>query len=129
MRRTACPIVSEGDIGVNIRSFARALRAESVSPKTIETYLELAGQLADILSAQGMPLDVADIRREQVKAFIADLLERFKPATANNRYRGLQCFFKWLVEEGGQPLLVSSARFPLRRLCIEYLVTVAEAAI
>jgi site-specific recombinase XerD len=28
------------------------------------------------------------------------LLERWKPATANNRYRGLQSFFKWLEEEG-----------------------------
>ena len=100
MRRTPRPIVSEGDIGVNIRSFSRSLRAENVSPKTIETYLESVGQLADFLAAQGMPVDVADIRREHVEAFIEDLLSRFKPSTANNRYRGLQRFFKWLVEEG-----------------------------
>jgi len=47
-----------------------------------------------------MPSDVADIRREHVESFIADLLLKWKPATANNRYRGLQSFFKWALEEG-----------------------------
>ena len=32
--------------------------------------------------------------------FIADVLARWKPATANNRYRGLQSFFKWALSEG-----------------------------
>lgn len=35
-----------------------------------------------------------------VEAFIADLLERYKPATASNRYRALRVFFAWAVEEG-----------------------------
>ena len=30
------------------------------------------------------------IRREHVEAFITDILERWKPATAHNRYRGCQ---------------------------------------
>ena len=30
-------------------------------------------------------MDVANIRREHIEAFIATLLERWKPATANNR--------------------------------------------
>ena len=47
-----------------------------------------------------MPRDVESMTREHVEAFITDLLERWKPATANNRYRGLQSFFRWLVEEG-----------------------------
>lgn len=47
-----------------------------------------------------MPQDVAHITREHVEAFITSLLERWKPATANNRFRGLQAFFKWLLEEG-----------------------------
>jgi site-specific recombinase XerD len=40
------------------------------------------------------------ITREHVEAFIADLLERWKPATAHNRYRALRSFFGWLVDEG-----------------------------
>jgi site-specific recombinase XerD len=62
--------------------------------------MESARQLAWFLGERGMPLDVANMTREHVEAFITDLLERWKPATANNRYRGLQSFFRWLVEEG-----------------------------
>ena len=47
-----------------------------------------------------MPQEVANIHREHVEAFISSLLDRCKPATANNRFRGLQTFFKWLTEEG-----------------------------
>jgi integrase/recombinase XerC len=47
-----------------------------------------------------MPLEVAHIHREHVESFTSHLLETRKPATANNRYRGLQSFFKWLVDEG-----------------------------
>ena len=47
-----------------------------------------------------MPLYVAAITREHVESFVTDLLDHWKPATANNRYRGLQSFFKWAVEEG-----------------------------
>ncbi len=47
-----------------------------------------------------MPTAPAHVRREHVEAFIVRLLERFKPATADNRYRALRAFFKWLLEEG-----------------------------
>jgi site-specific recombinase XerD len=57
-------------------------------------------QFARFLADSGMPTDVANIKREHVEAFIEHLLEHWKPATANNRYRGLQRFFSWLVQEG-----------------------------
>jgi site-specific recombinase XerD len=47
-----------------------------------------------------MPDAVASLTREHVEMFMADLLARRKPATASNRYRALQAFFRWLVEEG-----------------------------
>ncbi len=56
--------------------------------------------LAEFLAARGMPTDVGAIRREHVESFIADLLARWKPTTAANRYRSLQAFFKWLAAEG-----------------------------
>jgi hypothetical protein len=64
------------------------------------TYLEGVTQLADFLAVRGMPTDIAVIRREHVEAFLVDLPSRFTPATANNRYRCLMAFFKFLVEEG-----------------------------
>ncbi len=100
MRQASADITAAGDIVVNIESYGRHLRAENLSPRTGQTYMESARQLARFLGERGMPRDVASITREHVEAFIAGLLERWKPATANNRYRGLQSFFRWLVEEG-----------------------------
>ncbi len=100
MRQASPSIIAGGDIGVNLTSFARHLRAENLSPRTQETYSESVRQFIKFLQNQGMPLEVANLRREHVEAFIANLLERWKPATANNRFRGIQSFFKWLVEEG-----------------------------
>ena len=84
------------------------LRAARKSPKTIEAYLEAANQLASFLDGRGMPLVVTAIHREHVEAFITELLELRSPATANNRYRALQQFFKWLDAEGeisGSPMV------------------------
>jgi integrase len=47
-----------------------------------------------------MPRTLSGIKRGHVEDFIADLLTRFKPATANNRYRALQSFYKWAIDEG-----------------------------
>lgn len=43
---------------------------------------------------------VAHIHREHVEAFVADQLQRWKPATASQRYRALTQLFRWLVDEG-----------------------------
>ncbi len=47
-----------------------------------------------------MLTEVANIRREHVEAYIAEVLEKWKPATAHNRYRSLHSFFNWLTDEG-----------------------------
>jgi site-specific recombinase XerD len=52
------------------------------------------------MARAGMPLSPGAMTREHVEAFITDLLERWKPATAHNRYRALRSFFGWLLEEG-----------------------------
>ena len=88
------------DIILNLTSFGRHLRAENQSIKTQETYCKSVRQFVRFLESQGMPLQVAKLRREHVESIIEHLLEKWKPATANNRYRGLQAFFKWLIDEG-----------------------------
>ena len=98
--RQALTILPPSTLVVNLPSFTRHLRAENLSPRTIQTYSESATQLARYLDSQGMPQDLAHIKREHIEAFIDHLLSRWKPSTANNRYRGLQAFFKWAVEEG-----------------------------
>ena len=46
-----------------------------------------------------------------VPGFPDELLERWKPATAHNRYRGAHAFFRWLLDEGEIP----SERLPRSR--------------
>src|SRR4051812_4963724 len=79
-------IETRGDLGVNVARWARHLRAAHLSPRTIEAYLEALTRFATYLDEHGMPTDLAAIRREHVEAFIEDLLRRWKPATAANRF-------------------------------------------
>ena len=81
-------------------SFRRTLRAEDKSERTVKSYTEAVGLLTDFLEGRGHPLTVNAVKRGDVRDFIADQLERWKPATALNRYRSLQAFFKWCVAEG-----------------------------
>ncbi len=99
MNVVPAPIGTNDTLDDLARSFARHLRAENKSPRTVGTYLEAVTQLHGFLAGRDLPVDAGRIRREHVELFIGDLLERTKPATANNRYRGLQAFFKWLEEE------------------------------
>jgi site-specific recombinase XerD len=80
--------------------FARHCRTGNLSPKTTQTYTESAGRLAEYLAAQGMPSDIGAIRREHIESFITDQLGRHKATTAHNRYRGVQAFFRWALDEG-----------------------------
>jgi len=71
-----------------------------MSPATLDTYSASVRGLDRFLGEQAMPPVATRIEREHVEAFITYLLERWKPATAHNRYRALRSFFGWLVEEG-----------------------------
>ena len=89
-----------GDLAFHARGFELSLASANKRPDTVKSYLEAVEQLDAFLAAQGMPRDVENIRREHVESFQRDQLERTKPASAANRYRSLQQFFKWLVIEG-----------------------------
>jgi site-specific recombinase XerD len=81
-------------------AWALALRAGNKSPATIEVYGSGIQRLTDFLRVQGMPERVAEVERGHLEAFIAELLETRSAATAANRYRVLQSFYKWAVAEG-----------------------------
>ena len=89
-----------GHLLVLNRSFRRTLEAENKSPRTTEAYTDAVRLLATYCQARGHPLVVGDLQRADIQVFIADQLARWKPATAHNRYRGLNAFFKWAVAEG-----------------------------
>ena len=137
-------IIPDGDIADNLRSYARHLRASNVSPRTVQTYGEAVRQLVEYLASNGMPVEVAHVKREHVEAFIEDLLTRrhvngqpFKPSTAHNRYRGLKAFFAWLADEGEiqaspmarmkPPRLVEQPVAVLREVDLKKLLATVEA--
>ncbi len=91
---------SVGDLEALSASFRRHLRAANLAPKTIKTYMEAADGLQRFLVERGMPTQVTAITREHVEAYVTDLLDRWKPATASARYRALQQLFRFLVDEG-----------------------------
>lgn len=89
-----------GDLSALVPSFERWLRAANKYPKTIKGYAEATNQLVVFLRERGMSTEVSKIRREHVESYIDDQLRKWKPATANNRYRSLAALFNWLEEEG-----------------------------
>jgi site-specific recombinase XerD len=55
-------------------------------------------QLWGYLAAEGITA-VGQIRREHVEGFMENLLEKRSAATASLRFRALQQFFRWLVDD------------------------------
>jgi site-specific recombinase XerD len=55
-----------------IDSFLRALRAENLAARTLDTYGESLDQFAQFLISRGMPVSPSLITREFIEAFITD---------------------------------------------------------
>lgn len=96
-------IETTGDLGEELQSFVRTLRAENVSENTQYAYAGAVVSLGTFLIAHDLPTDVRDIKRQHVEAWQDDLLhglhgprqEPYKDTTAHQRYRGAQRFFNW----------------------------------
>jgi site-specific recombinase XerD len=80
-----------------LRSFERHLRALNRSDNTIASYLEGARQAERFLAGRGRTL--ADSRRADLEAFLADLLARRSVSTAATRHKVLRILYRWLEEE------------------------------
>lgn len=91
---------SEPDFEGLIGSFWRSLRAKNRSPKTQRAYVQTAQMFAAFCGEQGYPASLAAIERSHVEEFIADQLDRWSPSTAATRYRCLQQFIRFALEEG-----------------------------
>jgi site-specific recombinase XerD len=88
-------LVTPGDLGDELASFTRAMRAANVSPNTILAYGGAVRQFGAWLLERGYTSDVRSIEARHVEEWIGSILERSKPATAHNRFRGLQRFMNW----------------------------------
>jgi integrase/recombinase XerC len=78
-----------------VRSWTRSLRARNRSASTITSYTRAADQLAAFARRTG----ATSLDRALIEEFLADATERLRPATVAQRYRSLQQFCKWLVDE------------------------------
>ncbi|MGI8616676.1 MAG: tyrosine-type recombinase/integrase [Actinomycetota bacterium] len=95
--------VSVPTMQVLVSSFRRHLRATNAAPRTIQSYLEACQQFEAFLVARGMPTDAAKITREHVESYLQDVLSNWKATTALARFKSLQQFFRFLVDDGEIP--------------------------
>src|SRR5690242_19171910 len=84
-----------GSADLLLRSFSRSLRARNRSPKTITSYL----QAVELLQAHVGDRDLLSVGRGDVEDFIGAQLRQHRPTTAGVRYRSLQQFYRWALEE------------------------------
>ena len=81
---------------LTVKAFVRHLRHENKSDRTVQGYCEAVRQLSDFL---GDDRELLDATRDDIREFTADLLASRSPATAANRFRSLQAFYKFAVAD------------------------------
>jgi site-specific recombinase XerD len=87
--------LSEDDDAI-LRAFARRLRSEGKSERTIQSYVEAARLLAGFLNCR-VTLEQATFG--DVQDFIAYLITEHSRTTASVRFKSLQQFYGWLNRE------------------------------
>ena len=81
--------------GMTWASYERNLRIKKRSPRTIQGYQEAVDQLVDFHDGE----DLLELTREQIEAYLLDVMERHSVSTAANRHRSLRAFYNWAVAE------------------------------
>ena len=99
-RATPVSLPSPDDLASLQPSWIRSLKAANLAPRTIAAYTGSLGSLRASLQATGRPTDITLLRKEHLESWIVEMFEAGASAsTAAHRYRGVQQFFKWAVEE------------------------------
>jgi site-specific recombinase XerD len=88
-----------GSIGRIARSWRLSLVSDGKSERTVKGYLESLELFERWLLATGRPTQTAEIGRDDVRTWLAELRTRNKPSTVQTRYKALRVFFGWLVAE------------------------------
>ena len=81
-------------------SFRRDLRAEGRSERTAVVYGQAIRFYSAWLVEQGRPATLDELERAAIRAWLAELADRFEPGTVRTRYKGLRRFCRWLHAEG-----------------------------
>jgi site-specific recombinase XerD len=81
-------------------SFHRSLRVQGKASRTIELYGQSIDYFSRWLTEQGMPTDLSELTRDNVRRWLDSLRERGQTTgTVRTRWRGLRRFVGWLVAE------------------------------
>ena len=81
------------------RSFARHLRAEGRSDRTVVVYGQAITSFSRWLEAQGREATVDEMTRAAIREWLAHLSDINEASTVKTRYCGLFRFCSWLVDE------------------------------
>ena len=87
------------DIDDWLTRWCRRMAVERRSPATIATYQAAVHRFGCHVRSSGRPTDVTLVTRADVESFVLSELAIHAPATANNRFRAVRTFFRWLVRE------------------------------
>src|SRR3954451_7876286 len=90
-----------------LRSFARSLKARNRSPRTVQSYVEAVRLLREHAGDR----DLQHLTRGEIEDFLGDQLGQHRPTTVAVRFRSLQQFYRWTVDE---ELLAASPMAGLR---------------
>jgi site-specific recombinase XerC len=86
------------------QSFARHLRAEGRSERTVVIYAQSIRFYSDWLAERGRPATLDELDRAAIREWLAQLTDRNEMSTVRTRYKGLSRFCNWLVAEGEIPV-------------------------
>src|SRR4051812_28489245 len=81
------------------RSFARHLRAEGASDRTVVIYGQSVTFFCRWLEAQGREPVLSELNRAAIREWLAPLSDDHEPRTVKTPDRGLFPFCGWLVDE------------------------------
>jgi integrase/recombinase XerD len=85
------------------QQFKLTLKVSGRSPRTAEAYDFAIRELLHYLVKVGLRIGPSDVTAEHLRMFFSSLMDHCAPATINQRYRSLNRFFGWVVEEGERP--------------------------
>lgn len=109
------PRQDPGHFALMLPSWSLTMKAEGMSPRTIEIYDDAVRFLAGWLRTKFDDLgdDWEQVTKDHVRGFWADLFDQgYAKGYINNLARAQQQFFKWLSEEEGIPNPILTVKVP-----------------
>ncbi|SRR6266545_3551089 len=90
----------QGDWPLLLQGWELTIRADGYSPKTLKTYQAGVASLTAWIASAHPGLAPAELERNHVRGWIADVRERNGATTAATYFAGVRHFVRWLVAEG-----------------------------